>query len=93
MRRRDVKLEGRLTLSGIPPFPGSIAKFFIFKNVIAAGCTAYGVLGLVGSYLGIYFYLRVTQLPFMSAEGSPQRKCIRPSGVRRQLHLPADGDS
>ena len=63
-----------LSLAGIPPFPGFVAKFLIFKNVIAAGYTLYAVLGLVGSYLGIYFYLRVIQYLFMSAEG--------PSAVR-----------
>ncbi len=41
-----------LSLAGIPPFPGFVAKFLIFKNVMAAGYTAYAVLGLVGSYLG-----------------------------------------
>jgi NADH-quinone oxidoreductase subunit N len=55
-----------LSLAGIPPFPGFIAKFLIFKNVIAAGYTMYAVLGLVGSYLGIFFYLRVIQYMFMS---------------------------
>jgi NADH-quinone oxidoreductase subunit N len=57
-----------LSLAGIPPFPGFVAKFLIFKNVMAAGYTAYAVLGLVGSYLGIYFYLRVIQYMFMSAD-------------------------
>ncbi len=51
-----------LSLAGMPPFPGFVAKFLIFKNVVAAGYTTYAVLGLVGSYLGIYFYLRVIQL-------------------------------
>jgi len=57
-----------LSLAGIPPLPGFVAKFLIFKNVFAAGFTVYAVLGLVGSYLGIYFYLRVIQYLFMSAE-------------------------
>lgn len=57
-----------LSLAGIPPFPGFIAKFLIFKNVVAAGYTTYAVLGLVGSYLGIYFYLRVIQFMFMSPD-------------------------
>lgn len=57
-----------LSLAGIPPFPGFVAKFLIFKNVIAAGYTTYAVLGLVGSYLGIYFYLRVIQLMFMGTQ-------------------------
>lgn len=55
-----------LSLAGLPPFPGFIAKFLIFKNVIAAGHVLYGVLGLVASYIGIYFYLRVVQFLFMS---------------------------
>jgi NADH-quinone oxidoreductase subunit N len=55
-----------LSLAGIPPLPGFIAKFLIFKNVMAAGYTTYAVLGLIGSYVGIYFYLRVIQLLFMT---------------------------
>ncbi len=54
------------SLAGIPPLPGFVAKFLIFRNVIEAGYTMYAVLGLVGSYLGIYFYLRVLQFMFMS---------------------------
>ena len=55
-----------LSLAGIPPFPGFVAKFLIFKNVMAAGYATWAVLGLVVSYLGIYFYLRVIQFMFMS---------------------------
>ncbi len=62
-----------LSLAGIPPLPGFVAKFLVFKNVIAAGFTLYGVLGLVASYLGIYFYLRVIQTMFMSTE-APARE-------------------
>jgi NADH-quinone oxidoreductase subunit N len=57
-----------LSLAGIPPLPGFVAKFLIFKNVIEAGYTGFAVAGLVASYLGIYFYLRVIQYAFMSPE-------------------------
>ena len=76
-----------LSLAGLPPFPGFIAKFLIFKNVIASGYTLYAVLGLVGSYLGIYFYLRVVQHLFMSAEvasanrGNPGRFALGAGGL------------
>lgn len=63
-----------LSLAGLPPFPGFAAKFLIFKNVMAAGYTTYAVLGLVGSYLGIYFYLRVIQLLFMTAGNATPRE-------------------
>ena len=59
-----------LSLAGIPPLPGFVAKFLIFKNVMTSGHTLVAVLGLVGSYLGIYFYLRVIQLMFMSADAN-----------------------
>jgi NADH-quinone oxidoreductase subunit N len=68
-----------LSLAGIPPFPGFVAKFLIFKNVMAAGYTTYAVLGLVGSYLGLYFYLRVIQHLFMKdADGA-----LAPGSVSR----------
>jgi NADH-quinone oxidoreductase subunit N len=72
-----------LSLAGLPPFPGFVAKFLIFKNVISAGYTAYAVLGLIGSYLGIYFYLRVIQYLFMTPGASN-------AGVRASSRL-ADG--
>jgi len=60
-----------LSLAGIPPLPGFVAKFLIFREVMAAGYTLYAVLGLIGSYLGIYFYLRVIQYMFMSPAAVP----------------------
>jgi NADH-quinone oxidoreductase subunit N len=59
-----------LSLAGIPPLPGFVAKFYVFNQVLSAGHTGYAVLGLVGSYLGIYFYLRVIQQMFMSERGA-----------------------
>ena len=67
-----------LSLAGIPPFPGFVAKFLIFRNVMAAGHPIYAVLGLVGSYIGIYFYLRVIQFMFMS----PDRQVAASTGQR-----------
>ena len=57
-----------LSLAGIPPLPGFVAKFLVFRNVMDAGYTLYAVFGLVASYLGIYFYLRVIQYMFMANE-------------------------
>jgi len=75
-----------LSLAGIPPLPGFIAKFLIFKNVMAAGYTLYAVLGLVASYLGIYFYLRVIQYLFMSpAEQAADRGHPRGAALTASL--------
>jgi len=71
-----------LSLAGLPPLPGFAAKFLVFKNVLEAGYTAYAVAGLVASYLGLYFYLRVIQYMFMAeheptaARGAPRRLAV-----------------
>lgn len=54
-----------LSLAGFPPIAGFTAKFLVFREVMANGYTTYAVLGLVGSYVGMYFYLRVIQRMFM----------------------------
>lgn len=56
-----------LSLAGLPPLPGFTAKFIIFRSVVAAGHTWWAVAGLVGSFLGLYFYLRVIMRMFMGA--------------------------
>ena len=71
-----------LSLAGIPPFPGFVAKFLVFMNVMAAGHTLLAVLGLTASYLGIYFYLRVIQLMFMSEAGRDDARGAPPRLMR-----------
>jgi NADH-quinone oxidoreductase subunit N len=66
-----------LSLAGLPPLPGFVAKFLVFRNVLAAGHVTLAVLGLVASYLGLYFYLRIVQFMFMSpaaGEAAPSRR-------------------
>jgi NADH-quinone oxidoreductase subunit N len=55
-----------LSLAGIPPFPGFVAKFLVFRTVMESGLVAVAVAGLVASYLGIYLYLRVIRYMFMN---------------------------
>ncbi|MBS0396627.1 MAG: NADH-quinone oxidoreductase subunit N, partial [Proteobacteria bacterium] len=68
-----------LSLAGLPPLPGFVAKFLVFRNALAAGHTAWAVAGLVASYLGLYFYLRVIQYMFMqdAAEDAGARSRAR----------------
>lgn len=73
-----------LSLAGLPPLPGFTAKFLVFKNVLAAGYTLYAVLGLLASYLGIYFYLRVIRCMFMDADAD-----VALHGRPRQLAVAA----
>lgn len=46
-----------LSLAGVPPLPGFMAKLFIFKSMIASGLLLPAVLALVCSYVGVTYYL------------------------------------
>jgi len=57
-----------LSLAGLPPLPGFFAKFYIFKNVLAEGHTTYALAAFLASYIGIYFYLKLIVLMYMTEE-------------------------
>lgn len=47
-----------LTLAGMPPTAGFLAKFFILKEAFQTGYFALGIIGLLTTVLSIYYYLR-----------------------------------
>jgi NADH-quinone oxidoreductase subunit N len=48
-----------LSLSGIPPAAGFLAKLYIFTSAIQAGLTTLAVLALVVSVIGVFYYLNI----------------------------------
>jgi len=77
-----------LSLAGIPPLPGFMAKLFVFKSVIASGHLLPAVLAFVGSYIGTIYYLGIVYRLFkpvavISAVEAPacQGGCSTWSGV------------
>jgi NADH-quinone oxidoreductase subunit N len=74
-----------LSLAGLPALPRLHRQVPHLQERDRGGYTLYAVLGLVGSYLGIYFYLRVVQFLFMSpAEAGA-------TAERRRAHRRARG--
>lgn len=57
-----------LSMAGIPPLPGFLAKLLIFKSVIASGLLLPAVLAFIGSYLGTVFYLGIVLRLFGTEE-------------------------
>ncbi|MDO9222638.1 MAG: NADH-quinone oxidoreductase subunit N, partial [Caulobacter sp.] len=51
-----------LSALGLPPFSGFFAKFFVFKAAIGAGMGWAAVLGLVGSVVAAFYYLRLIKV-------------------------------
>ena len=48
-----------LSALGLPPFSGFWAKFYVFKAAIGVGLSWAAVLGLVGSVVAAFYYLRL----------------------------------
>lgn len=56
-----------LSLTGIPPTVGFMAKLFVFTAAIEAGLAWLVVVGVVNSVISAYYYLRVVRVMYGSA--------------------------
>ncbi|HET7753141.1 MAG TPA: NADH-quinone oxidoreductase subunit N [Anaeromyxobacteraceae bacterium] len=54
-----------LSLAGIPPTAGFVAKLLIFKAALGAHAYGLAIIGIVTSALGAYYYLRVIVYMYM----------------------------
>ncbi len=54
-----------LSLAGIPPMVGFMAKFYVFSAVVRAGLIPLAIFGVVNSLISVYYYLRVIVVMYM----------------------------
>ncbi len=54
-----------LSLAGIPPMVGFMAKFYLFAAVIKAGLIPLAVIAVINSLISVYYYLRVLVVMYM----------------------------
>ncbi|MBI1731423.1 MAG: NADH-quinone oxidoreductase subunit NuoN [Gammaproteobacteria bacterium] len=52
------------SMAGVPPFAGFWAKWFVIKEVIAAGHAWLAAVAVVFSVVGAYYYLRIIKLMY-----------------------------
>ena len=56
-----------LSMIGIPPLAGFMAKWQILMALVGQGMTALAVVAVVFAVVGAYYYLRIIRLMFMEA--------------------------
>jgi NADH-quinone oxidoreductase subunit N len=62
-----------LSLAGMPPFAGFVAKVFIFAAAVDAGQIWLAVVGVLNSIIGLYYYLTVMKYVYLyRSEGDEQ---------------------
>jgi NADH-quinone oxidoreductase subunit N len=54
-----------LSLSGMPPFVGFVAKFFVFTAAIETGWVWLAIVGVLNSIVGLYYYLNVLKYVYL----------------------------
>ncbi|MBE3067987.1 MAG: NADH-quinone oxidoreductase subunit N, partial [Chloroflexi bacterium] len=54
-----------LSLAGMPPFGGFVAKFFVFTAAIQNGWIWLAVVGVLNSIFGLYYYLNILKYIYL----------------------------
>jgi NADH-quinone oxidoreductase subunit N len=70
-----------VSLAGVPPFGGFMAKFFVFKAAIDTGTSdliLLSVLGIITSMASLYYYLRVIVYMYFR-EPATSREAVEPA--------------
>ncbi len=60
-----IMLAAFLSLAGMPPFGGFVAKVFVFAAGIQANYTWLVVMGILNSIVGVYYYLNVMKYVYL----------------------------
>jgi len=72
-----------LSLAGMPPFGGFVAKVFVFTAAIQSGMVWLAVVGVINSSIGLYYYLTVLKVVYLyrSKEEEKPLPISRPYGI------------
>ncbi|MGD8604881.1 MAG: NADH-quinone oxidoreductase subunit N [Anaerolineales bacterium] len=60
-----VLLVAFLSLAGMPPLAGFVAKFYIFAAAVRAGWIWLAVLGVLNAIIGLYYYLTILKVIYL----------------------------
>jgi len=54
-----------LSLAGMPPFGGFVAKVFVFAAAVQSNMVWLAVVGILNSIVGVYYYLTVLKVVYL----------------------------
>ncbi len=54
-----------LSLAGVPPLAGFIAKLWVFSAAVKAGLYPLAIIGVLSSVVALFYYLRIVKVMFM----------------------------
>ena len=72
-----IMLAAFLSLAGMPPFGGFVAKVVVFAAGVQANYTWLVVIGILNSVVGVYYYLNVMKYVYLYRMEGRTRTAIR----------------
>ncbi len=66
------------SLAGIPPLFGFWPKLLVFWAAVDAGLIALAVVGIIGTVIGAYYYLKIIKIMYFDAPAAPYAKVKAP---------------
>jgi len=81
-----VMLVAFLSLAGMPPLAGFVAKVFVFAAAVQADWIWLAVIGVVNSIIGLYYYLTVLKVIYLYPLSDPEDE-NRPMVIPRSFTI------
>ena len=66
-------LVSLLSLAGIPPFGGFVAKLLVFNAAVQGNMAWLAGLGVANAVVGLYYYLTVLRVAYSHPEGEVEK--------------------
>ena len=66
-----------ISLAGLPPTAGFLAKLYLFRAALAGGQTALAIVAVLTSVVSVYYYFRIAYAA--CSTGAPEGVSVRPS--------------
>ncbi len=79
------------SLASFPPTAGFWAKFYVFQSALQAGHGELAVVGVLGSLVSVYYYLRVIFYMYFRPSGPAARPFTVPGALWTALIISAGG--
>jgi len=73
-----------LSLAGIPPLAGFLAKFFLLSAAVEAHLTTLAIVAALNSVVALYYYVRIVKFMFLH---EPAETTLAPKSLALQLAL------
>ncbi|QKX01840.1 NADH-quinone oxidoreductase subunit NuoN [Wolbachia endosymbiont of Cruorifilaria tuberocauda] len=66
-----------LSMAGIPPLAGFLAKFFVFKSLINSGFFAISLILAIASVISCYYYLSIIKVMYFDRASNNEIPCSK----------------